>query len=192
MNPWPKYVIINKKKCVCVFFSPILLFSSGAVLSDPGAGVCFLAVWPAPSFYPLCLRLTLHGCLLLWLWISGHQVPGGLESSPSSLPLLPALPLGEGPQPGPASPQPPQVMSLGHTSACWAPLRWRPALTELLGRGGGALLVGVILWPLTWGPPAAPGPPSLSVATGLSASSSVGPVTQPCNLTETHFFSPGL
>ena len=81
------------------------------------------------------------------------RAPGswGTGISPSSLPLLPALPLGEGPQPGLASPQPPQVMSLGHTWACWAPWRCRPALTELLGRGGGALLAGVFCDPSSGG-----------------------------------------
>ena len=39
---------------MCVFFSPILPFSS-RVLSDTGAGVCVLP----PSFLLLCLRLKL-------------------------------------------------------------------------------------------------------------------------------------
>ena len=74
---------------------------------------------------------------------------------------------------------------LSPTWACWAPWRYGLALTELLGRGGETLLAGILLWPLKCEPPATSEPPSFSVSAGLSASSSMGQMTQACNLMET-------
>ena len=153
-------------------FSPILWFS-GAVLSEGYRGVFLLCdpLLPSPFMPQAHLAWV---CLLLWLKISRCQIPGGLEFSPSSVHLLPTLPLGERPQPGQAPAQPPPVVSvsLSPVWACWAPWRCRLALTELLGRASGALLAGVLLWPLTCEPPATLGPPSPSVPAVLSASSS--------------------
>ena len=166
-----KYVIVYKKRHVCVF-PP----SSGSLEQFwvKGTGVCSCCV--THSFLlPFMPQAHLAWvCLLLWLKISRCQIPGGLEFSPSSVHLLPTLPLGERPQPGQAPAQPPPVVSvsLSPVWACWAPWRCRLALTELLGRAGGALLAGVLLWPLTCEPPATLGPPSPSVPAVLSASSS--------------------
>ena len=45
---------------MCVFFPhPLVLWSS----SEWRVQGCVLAVWPTPSFSPLCLRLILHGCV---------------------------------------------------------------------------------------------------------------------------------
>ena len=71
--------------------------------------------------------------------------------------------------------------------ACWAPWRYGLALTELLGRGGDTLLAGILLWSLKCEPPATSEPPSFSVPAGLSASSSVGQMTQASSLMETQF-----
>ena len=54
-----KYVILYKKRHVCVFSHPLVLWSS----SERRVQGCVLAVWPTPSFSPLCLRLILHGCV---------------------------------------------------------------------------------------------------------------------------------
>ena len=104
-----------------------------------------------------------------------------LEFSLSSVHLLPALPLGKGPQPGLTPHSLPQW-------CLWVapgPARLLEVQTGCDSCQEGILLAGVLLWPLTCEPPATPGPPSLSVPTGLSVSFSVGLVTQPCNLTET-------
>lgn len=102
----------------------------------------------------------------------------GLEFSPSSIPLLPDWA-------GPGPPQPPQVISKTHLGLLGSLEVWTGSLTELLGRGGETLLAGILLWPLKCEPPATSEPPSFSVAAGLSASSSMGQMTQACNLMET-------
>ena len=144
-----------------------------------GRGVC--SCWVIHSFLPLFMPAWV--CLLLWLKISRHQVSWRLEFSLSSVHLLPALPLGKGPQPGLTPHSLPQW-------CLWVapgPARLLEVQTGCDSCQEGILLAGVLLWPLTCEPPATPGPPSLSVPTGLSVSFSVGLVTQPCNLTETRF-----
>ena len=86
---------------------------------------------------------------------------------------------------GPGPPQPPQVVSKSHLGLLGSLEVWTGSLTELLGRGGETLLAGILLWPLKCEPPATSEPPSFSVAAGLSASSSMGQMTQACNLMET-------
>ena len=171
---------------MCVLSSPSLQSPLEKLWVAQGRGVC--SYWVIHSFLPLFMPAWVY--LLLWLKISRHQVPWRLEFSPSSVHLLPALPLGKGPQPG----------LTPHSLPQWC-LWVAPGPARLPGGADwlwqssqeGILLAGVLLWPLTCEPPATLGPPSLSVPTGLSVSFSVGLVTQPCNLTWTHFFffSPG-
>ena len=113
------------------------------------------------------------------------QAPGFLETGiqPLLRPSPPCPSLGKGPQPGLTPHSLPQW-------CLWVapgPARLLEVQTGCDSCQEGILLAGVLLWPLTCEPPATPGPPSLSVPTGLSVSFSVGLVTQPCNLTETRF-----
>lgn len=173
-----KYVIVYKKRHVCVF-PP----SSGSLEQFwvKGTGVCSCCV--THSFLlPFMPQAHLAWvCLLLWLKISRCQIPGGLEFSPSSIPLLPALPLTG-------------LAQVPHSLPRWY-LWVPPGLAGLLevwtgsdgaiGRGAETLPAGILLWPLTCEPPATPEPPSLSVPAGLSASSSLGQTPQACKLMET-------
>lgn len=155
---------------MCVFFPhPLVLWSS----SEWRVQGCVLAVWPTPSFSPLCLRLILHGCVSC----SDSRFPdarflGDWNSAPPLSTSSPLFPWERGPSLARLLHSLPAVVSLSPVWACWAPWRCRLALTELLGRAGGALLAGVLLWPLTCEPPATLGPPSPSVPAVLSASSS--------------------
>ena len=155
---------------MCVFFPhPLVLWSS----SEWRVQGCVLAVWPTPSFSPLCLRLILHGCVSC----SDSRFPdarflGDWNSAPPLSTSSPLFPWERGPSLARLLHSLPSVVSLSPVWACWAPWRCRLALTELLGRAGGALLAGVLLWPLTCEPPATLGPPSPSVPAVLSASSS--------------------
>ena len=119
---------------------------------------------------PLCLRLILHGCVSC----SDSRFPdarflGDLNTAPRLSPPPRFSPGREAPAWSGSCTASPLWCLLSPVWACWAPWRCRLALTELLGRAGGALLAGVLLWPLTCEPPATLGPPSPSV---LCASSS--------------------
>ena len=105
-----------------------------------GRGVC--SCWVIHSFLPLFVPAWV--CLLLWLKISRHQVSWRLEFSPSSVHLLPALPLGKGPQPGLTAHSLPQ-WCLGLHLGLLGSWRCRLAVTELSGR-----------YLACWGPPVAP------------------------------------
>ena len=163
---------------MCTFL-PLLAVSSGEAVSGTGQGCMFLlgdSLLPSPLYACMGVSPALT---------QDFQAPGFLEFSPSSIHLLPALPLGKGPQPG----------LTPHSLPQWC-LWLAPGPARLPGGADwlwqrcreGILLAGVLLWPLTCEPPATLGPPSLSVPTGLSVSFSAGLVTQPCNLTWTHFF----
>ena len=116
------------------------------------------------SDFPPCVHpaLLCHHC-------PGGSLPAPLPSAVTSSPLFPWE---RGPSLVRLLHSLPTVVSLSPVWACWAPWRCRLALTELLGRAGGALLAGVLQWPLTCEPPATLGPPSPSVPAVLSASSS--------------------
>ena len=105
-----------------------------------GRGVC--SCWVIHSYLPLFVPAWV--CLLLWLQISRHQVSWRLEFSPSSVHLLPALPLGKGPQPGLTAHSLPQ-WCLGLHLGLLGSWRCRLAVTELSGR-----------YLACWGPPVAP------------------------------------
>lgn len=185
-----KYETLYKKRCG--FFlphPPILLWSSSEWHKCKGVYSC-CGTCSFPS--PLCAsRLALHGWVSCWLWISKCQVPEELEFSTLPLLHLPALPPGRGTlvlawlphslprwclwvAPGPAGLQ------------CGAGWLWHSIWEGGGGslRGESTLVAGVILWPLSCGLPAPPGPPSLSLPTAFS---SVGQMAQPCKLLETHF-----
>ena len=137
-----------------------------------GTGVCSCCV--THSFLlPLCLRLILHGCVSC----SDSRFPdarflGDLNTAPRLSPPPCSSPGREAPAWSGSCTASPLWCLLSPVWACWAPWRCRLALTELLGRAGGALLAGVLQWPLTCEPPATLGPPSPSVPAVLSASSS--------------------
>ena len=137
-----------------------------------GTGVCSCCV--THSFLlPLCLRLILHGCVSC----SDSRFPdarflGDLNTAPRLSPPPRFSPGREAPAWSGSCTASPLWCLLSPVWACWAPWRCRLALTELLGRAGGALLAGVLQWPLTCEPPATLGPPSPSVPAVLSASSS--------------------
>ena len=153
-----KYVILYKKRHVCVFSHPLVLWSS----SEWRVQGCVLAVWPTPSFSPLCLRLILHGCVSCSdSRFSDARFLGDWNSAPSPSTSSPLFPWERGSSLAGLLHSLPPVVSLSPVWACWAPWRYRLALTELLGRAGGALVAGVLLRPLTCEPPAPLGPPSL-------------------------------
>ena len=184
-----KYVIVYKKRHVCVF-PP----SSGSLEQFwvKGTGVCSCCV--THSFLlPFMPQAHLAWvCLLLWLKISRCQIPGGLEFSPSSVRLLPALPLGERPQPGQAPAQPPLC---GVSESCLGllgSLEVQTGSDRALGKGWwGPACWGSSVAPHLWASchsgatfPFCPCCPFCILIT-------VGLVAQPCNLMETQLPSPG-
>ena len=151
--------------CVCVF--PIFWFS-GAVLSEGYRGVFLLCdpLLPSPLYASGSSCMGVSPALTQDFQVPDS--PGDWNSAPPPSTSSLLFPWERGP-------------SLA--GSCTASLLWclwvlsGPAglpggadrLWELLGRAGGARLAGVLLGPLTRGPPATTGPPSPSV---LSASSS--------------------
>ena len=89
-----------------MYFPPLLAVSSGEAVSGAGAGLSVLAGRSTPSFYASgssCMGVSPAPT-------QDSQAPGFLETGiqPLLRHLLPALPLGEGPQPGQAPAQPPR------------------------------------------------------------------------------------